>query len=390
MLAGPHALACSIPVFRYALERWQPDAYHLLVYHRSALSETEKAAADRLAVAADQAGRSGPVNVVVRTVDLDADPAPSDANLYKLADSPQLPAAVLAYPAGTRTAKIAWTGRLDDAALASLFDSPVRQQIADRLTAGDSAVWVLLESGDLLKDDAAHKTLTEQLAQQEQKLKLPIEDIVADEQFQPDVKVALKLKFSVIRLSRDDPAEAMLVHMLMSSEEDLSEFSAEPMAFPVFGRGRALYALLGAGINEQVIAKACQFLVGPCSCEVKDENPGVDLLMAYDWNEKVVGSVVSDKPLPELTGLSALALDGDEPPAQPVTSDNIESAPPVAVASTDPTATLSQSTAVTVSSGTTPAAAASSIARSVVVAAAVLVALVVVASVYLLLGRAAR
>ena len=31
-------LACQIPVFRYALERWQPDPYEVVVIHRGSLS----------------------------------------------------------------------------------------------------------------------------------------------------------------------------------------------------------------------------------------------------------------------------------------------------------------------------------------------------------------
>jgi hypothetical protein len=53
--------------------------------------------------------------------------------------------------------------------------------------------------------------------------------------------------------------------------------------FPVFGQGRVLYALVGAGINEMTIAETCGFLVGACSCQVKALNPGTDLLIWADW-----------------------------------------------------------------------------------------------------------
>ncbi|TWW12353.1 hypothetical protein E3A20_01920, partial [Planctomyces bekefii] len=36
------------------------------------------------------------------------------------------------------------------------------------------------------------------------------------------------------------------------------------------GRGRVLYALVGDGIAEGTIAAACDFLTGPCSCQVKE------------------------------------------------------------------------------------------------------------------------
>ena len=41
LLTATSALACSVPVFRYALEHWEADAYRVTVYQQghSALSE---------------------------------------------------------------------------------------------------------------------------------------------------------------------------------------------------------------------------------------------------------------------------------------------------------------------------------------------------------------
>ncbi|HOT51507.1 MAG TPA: hypothetical protein PLI07_11030, partial [Candidatus Hydrogenedentes bacterium] len=33
--------ACSVPVFRWALERWQADRYELIVFRKSPLSEAD-------------------------------------------------------------------------------------------------------------------------------------------------------------------------------------------------------------------------------------------------------------------------------------------------------------------------------------------------------------
>jgi hypothetical protein len=56
------------------------------------------------------------------------------------------------------------------------------------------------------------------------------------------------------------------------------------MAFAVFGRGRALFPLIGAGITaENIRDEHARFLIGPCTCKVKEQNPGVDLLFAADW-----------------------------------------------------------------------------------------------------------
>ncbi len=40
--------ACSVPVFRYALENWYADPYRVLVFHRGPLSAESQAAVDFL------------------------------------------------------------------------------------------------------------------------------------------------------------------------------------------------------------------------------------------------------------------------------------------------------------------------------------------------------
>ena len=40
------AQACSVPVFRYALERWPADAYRLVIFHNGPLSAEQQAERD--------------------------------------------------------------------------------------------------------------------------------------------------------------------------------------------------------------------------------------------------------------------------------------------------------------------------------------------------------
>jgi hypothetical protein len=94
---------------------------------------------------------------------------------------------------------------------------------------------------------------------------------------------------------------------LCGSEPDLDEYSNEPVIFPVFGRGRALYALIGEGINTDNIREAVAFIVGPCGCEIKMLNPGVDLLMAANWDAAAMQFYEefyeTYNEVPELTGV---------------------------------------------------------------------------------------
>ena len=66
-----------------------------------------------------------------------------------------------------------------------------------------------------------------------------------------------------------------------------------------------MFALVGKGIQNENIDEACTFLTGPCSCQVKELNPGVDLLMAVDWEEEVSVVASATRELPELSGVAS-------------------------------------------------------------------------------------
>jgi hypothetical protein len=68
-------------------------------------------------------------------------------------------------------------------------------------------------------------------------------------------------------------------------EKDLKdeEFVDKPMMFMVFGRGRALPPCIGKGVNRDNLLDCVDFVTGACSCTVKDQNPGMDLLFATNW-----------------------------------------------------------------------------------------------------------
>jgi hypothetical protein len=186
---------------------------------------------------------------------------------------------VVRFPAASRVQGRVWEGRLTADAVAAVVDSPCRRDIADRLLTGDEMIWVLLQTGRKAEDDVAAERI-------EQELMRP-----ADEGQPP-------LRSSLVRVSRGDPAEKLLTETLLSTEPDLRGLD-EPMAFPVFGRGRVLYALVGAGINSETVRHALAFLSGGCSCTVKRENPGVDLLLTADWSVIIPTTPEETPPAPD-------------------------------------------------------------------------------------------
>ncbi len=282
VLAVAEARACNVPVFRYALEKWKPDLYQVHVFHRGPLTKDQQAAVKKLARHGDEVV----CNLDMTQVDLDKlDPdSKADAarqKLYASLGKPALPCLVVQADNLDRETVTIWTGKLESATIDLLVKSKARTEVAKRLKSGETAVWLLLESGDKKKDDEAAALLEKELKRLQEKLKLPkLTDDPAD-------KLApgppLKIAFSVLRVSRTDPAEEPLRMMLLRSEADI-EKRTEPMAFPIFGRGRTLGGLIGAGLTAENISEGCAVLVAPCSCKFKFQSPGFDLLMSVDWN----------------------------------------------------------------------------------------------------------
>src|SRR5688572_5036616 len=62
------ASACTIPVFRYALERWDTDRFQVIVYHNGPLSPEQAAALEKLEQQSVVHG--GPLNIELIRYDL--------------------------------------------------------------------------------------------------------------------------------------------------------------------------------------------------------------------------------------------------------------------------------------------------------------------------------
>ena len=301
-------LACQVPVFRFALERWEADSYTIVIV---------PGAGGKLSAAEEE---------VTAFLQSKGSTDSATANLNVRIDPENVGEGVgatlrLIYPsklAGSDVPAI-WSGALIMKNARALVDSPARRKIVTRLLNGESATWVLIESGDKGKDDNAASEIEKAFLKAKSELKIPDGVLTVEEaqevpqavgRDQDDVlrsKIPLRIDFSLIRISRDDPAEAIFREMLLHMEDDLGEFTDEPMVFPVFGRGRALEPLIGRGINLENVFEHTSYFCGACSCEIKNQNPGVDLLIAADWEAAVAGSeVIVEKSLPPLLGIGAL------------------------------------------------------------------------------------
>ena len=311
LLYSTSVTACNVPVFRYALERWPADNYEVVVFHRGPLTSEDRSIVEWLEKSSVK--HIPYSNYTLQTVDVASDDSNKLLRLWENLDTDELPCLVLRYPVSTGIRHSIWHGRLSHETARVLVDSPARREIAEKILDDDSAVWILLESGNRANNNAAADMLEAQLKKMEETLRLPEPIFGTMYTTGSDTQIPeIEISFSIIRLSPDDPAESHFINILMNSEPDLFDYTSSPIAFPVYGRGRVLFSLVGDGINERNIHEACAFITGACSCEVKAINPGFDLLMMVDWEAGIKGSWTAELGLPPLVGLSELVGDVDD------------------------------------------------------------------------------
>lgn len=312
-LGGMAAYACDTPVFRYALERWSPSVYTLFVFHRGILTAEEQALTQ--VIEAAQRLPTGPLNFQVLRVDL-AEKQPDEIlAFWNRIGTNRLPWLALKYPDAEPDSPPAWSAPLNAAQVQALLDSPARRQIRQLMSENAAAVWLFLESGDPTKDESAAKVLSSELKKNERTLEWPASQDLDN----PDATntVQFKVRFPIVRLSRNAPSENFLTSLLLNRDQEVAALK-EPIAIPVFGRGRALCALPGQQINSKFIAEVTSFLLGECSCEVKEQNPGFDLLLAANWDAMIQGAKLSEPPppaLPKLGGLTSTKTPTNNPAA---------------------------------------------------------------------------
>ena len=159
--------------------------------------------------------------------------------------------------------------------LVNLTNSPLRERIARELMSGKLCVMLYLKTGVKEKDD-----------ERIQIVKQTIEN-------SPFGKI-----ITVIELSRNDKNENHFVSMLLNVEDDL-RYINEPMLFGIFGRFKALEPLVSKGITEENVNLMINFLTADCSCLIKDDMPGTDILFINNWENPaaaLVNKILDENP----------------------------------------------------------------------------------------------
>ena len=233
--------ACTTPVFQYALQRWHGDPY-------------------RISVSCKKGTASGAIRALRKLETISA------ITLSITGTRQATPRLIVKYPSESQIETVICSEPLSADAVKRISDSPIRRKIARKLLDGDAYVWLLLKCGDEKKDESAATLLEKEL------------------------KKRSEFSFSIIPISRSDTSEKFLIQMLTGLNPTLKHHADEPIAFPMFGRARILLALVGEKITPKNIRGACDFMTGPCACEIKIMNPGVDMLMNIDWDASLSNS----------------------------------------------------------------------------------------------------
>jgi hypothetical protein len=278
-LAGSRAVACNTPVYRYAMYNWPPSPYQVFFLQRGAMSKDDEALHKKLGELAQEGAAAA--NVAMEVVDLEKQPPDRlpEPVRQALQKDKTLPKHLVIAPWDAEI----FAGRLDAAALQALVDSPLRTQLGEMLDSGKLAVLVLVTGEDKAENERAEKVAGETVAQ------VAAGNLPSQPESQPGTEdpdaPKQRLELGLIKLSRTDPAEQWLLRSLMAIEPELNDaqWTKQPMLFAVYGRGRAMPAFVGKGITTENLAELVGFLSGACSCQVKDSNPGRDLLIRWDW-----------------------------------------------------------------------------------------------------------
>ena len=250
------AHACETPVYQHAMYEWGTDAWEVRYFHRAGeVPAADAEANERLRLAA-------PANVRFHPVEVSGDGSVAEehAAAWRGHGVDRLPMHIVRAPGRG----VVFTGRLDADEVERLLDSPRRRELANTLSSGSAGVLVVL--ADYGSED--------------------VERVLRLARTTTDGASHDGRAVGLVEISRNDSQERWLVRQLLSIESDLAELSGS-MVYGAFGRGRVVEPFVGEGVTAQGLRQLVDFMHGPCACELKASNPGLDLLMSWDWVDRL-------------------------------------------------------------------------------------------------------
>ena len=294
-LPSQDLLCCSVPVFRYALEHWSHDPYILFIVSEKKLDDKEKKLIAELQNFVD----TGSLEVV--KIDIKRNKLDEFIPILKQAEGKKLPYFFLCHV--NMFKNFILEGKFNKENLQVLKDMAIRGKIAKHLFEGDTVVWLFIKGSDKGKNSKALADLKKYLEKAEKEIKLPHELDENDTEYEGEMNydIDLKVAFSIVQAERDLPETKLLINSIKPLMEEEIKDDSSPIIIPIFGRGRAVAAIFGKDITQNDVMNICEFLAGPCSCQIKAQNPGIDLFIPVDWQGVIEGDIEMNEAIPELT-----------------------------------------------------------------------------------------
>jgi len=249
ILAALISLACTTRVSEWVLLNAPPNQYTLVYFHKGSVSESVKKQNLKLA------GGISTANIQFKTVSRQEIAEPYYGLYYE-------------------DRFFSKYKTVDD--LSGLSSSPLREKVASELMAGKLCVMLYLKTDNKEKDDKGLNTLQSTIESS------PFNKII-----------------TVVELSRNSSGEHHFASLLLNVEDDLKDIQ-EPMLFGIFGRFKALEPLLGKGISEENINLMIDYFTAECSCLIKDDLPGTNILSPDQWENPqtaLLNKIIDDNPM---------------------------------------------------------------------------------------------
>ncbi len=337
--------ACSTPVYQYAMYNWPPAPYYVFFFHEGPISEQDKQL-HQLAEKLATEGRAV-ANLSLYPVDLakseEYERLPESVRKswekYRAEQEQKQQPVTSGYAVYTAWGAELLVGQLDQPTLKAMVDSPARVRLGQLFHEGSAVVVLFMPGADKEENQRVEK-LVQSLIDEVATGKLmgmpiytpleaygPIEPVDeqdeasedGDQPAEPAQPKGAGLKIGMLSIARDDPKETWLLRSLMAIDPELDQLRDKPMLFFCYGRGRAMPPYVGEGITMENLAGEVQFLSGACSCMVKDANPGVDLLMKWDWDATAEAMALAYDPQFQAMsdyGYQEVEVGGSETPSQ--------------------------------------------------------------------------
>ncbi|MFH1921417.1 MAG: hypothetical protein ABIP48_16250 [Planctomycetota bacterium] len=320
LLGTSPAYACTTPVYRYAMYNWAPAPYFVFYFHRGEPPEEDAKLNQMIAELAETPPAVANVRfeaVDVAEADLDRLPEPV-VEAWRSHVGEEADKAEPVHLVFTSWGAKLHVGRLDAETVRAMVASPARTRLGELLQEGNASVLVMLPGSDAAENERAEKVALELIAQAKSG-EIAVESGFPEpdpSQLLPPAQTAGEapaedaprveeppspggVKVELLKLARSDATEKWLIQSLTVMEPDLEELADQPMIFFAYGRGRAMPPYVGKGVTIDNLIGELQFLGSACSCFVKEQNPGADLLMQWDWEATADAMAAND---PTLTG----------------------------------------------------------------------------------------